>query len=159
VKALVIMSGGLDSVVLDYLMRAKGDELEVLNADWGQAGVKELGFARRANRAAPPRGDTRQSRPRRVRTGLARTRTDRGADGCAGQPVRPAEEKFMAIEMARGLQRYGVNFAGLDIVYPYLLEVNLCNPGGIQNAPASRMDDLVARVLDAILLRFSHRSE
>jgi 7-cyano-7-deazaguanine synthase len=47
-KALVIMSGGLDSVVLGYFMRAKGYDLDVLTADYGQAGVKELGFARRA---------------------------------------------------------------------------------------------------------------
>ena len=47
-KAIVIMSGGLDSVVLGYFMRAKGYDLEVLTADYGQAGAKELDFARRA---------------------------------------------------------------------------------------------------------------
>jgi glutathione synthase len=88
----------------------------------------------------------------RIRSSLRRRRELNRVDALTA-------EEGMAIEMARDLQRYGVNFAGLDIVYPYLLEVNLCNPGGIQNAPASRVDDLVARVLDAILLRFTHRSE
>jgi glutathione synthase len=62
-----------------------------------------------------------------------------------------AEEESMALEVADALQGCGVNFAGLDIVYPYLLELNLVNPGGIQNAPVSRLDYLVGKVLDAIL--------
>jgi 7-cyano-7-deazaguanine synthase len=44
-KALAIVSGGLDSVTLAYLLRAEGYHLHLLAFDYGQRHKKELAFA------------------------------------------------------------------------------------------------------------------
>lgn len=44
-KAIAIVSGGLDSVTLAYLLRAEGYELHLLSFDYGQRHKKELAFA------------------------------------------------------------------------------------------------------------------
>lgn len=45
-KAIAIVSGGLDSVTLAYLLKSKGYELHMLSFDYGQRHSKELDFAR-----------------------------------------------------------------------------------------------------------------
>src|SRR5713226_6135246 len=44
-KAIAIVSGGLDSVTLAYLLHAEGYELHLLSFDYGQLHKKELAFA------------------------------------------------------------------------------------------------------------------
>src|SRR2546426_4811991 len=44
-KAIAIVSGGLDSVTLAYLLHAEGYELHVLSFDYGQRHRKELAYA------------------------------------------------------------------------------------------------------------------
>lgn len=44
-KAIAIVSGGLDSVTLAYLLRAEGYNLHLLSFDYGQRHKKELAFA------------------------------------------------------------------------------------------------------------------
>jgi 7-cyano-7-deazaguanine synthase len=44
-KSIAIVSGGLDSTVLAYLLRAGGDEIHFLSFDYGQRHKKELEFA------------------------------------------------------------------------------------------------------------------
>ncbi len=44
-KAIAIVSGGLDSVTLAYLLHAEGYELHLLSFDYGQRHKKELAFA------------------------------------------------------------------------------------------------------------------
>src|SRR5437764_7371504 len=44
-KAIAIVSGGLDSVTLAYLLHAEGYELHLLSFDYGQRHKKELVFA------------------------------------------------------------------------------------------------------------------
>lgn len=46
-KAVCLLSGGLDSTVLAYLLVADGNEVHALSFDYGQRHRKELGFARR----------------------------------------------------------------------------------------------------------------
>jgi len=46
-KAIAIVSGGLDSVTLAYLLHAEGYELHVLSFDYGQRHRKELAYAER----------------------------------------------------------------------------------------------------------------
>ncbi len=41
-KAIAIVSGGLDSITLAYLLHAEGYELHVLSFDYGQRHKKEL---------------------------------------------------------------------------------------------------------------------
>jgi 7-cyano-7-deazaguanine synthase len=45
-KAVAVMSGGLDSTVLGYLLRSQGYDLSVISFDYGQRHRKELDFAR-----------------------------------------------------------------------------------------------------------------
>lgn len=44
-KAIAIVSGGLDSVTLAYLLRAEGYQLHLVSFDYGQRHKKELAFA------------------------------------------------------------------------------------------------------------------
>src|SRR5947207_15111952 len=44
-KAIAIVSGGLDSVTLAYLLHSEGYELHLLSFDYGQRHKKELAFA------------------------------------------------------------------------------------------------------------------
>ena len=46
-KAVAIVSGGLDSVTLAYLLQAEGYELHLLSFDYGQRHRKELAYAER----------------------------------------------------------------------------------------------------------------
>src|SRR5450759_233635 len=46
-KAIAIVSGGLDSVTLAYLLHAEGYELHILSFDYGQRHKKELAYAER----------------------------------------------------------------------------------------------------------------
>ena len=51
-----------------------------------------------------------------------------------GLPVRctlSAEETLACTELADVLAERGVNYAGVDLVYPWLIEVNVANPGGL----------------------------
>ena len=45
-RAIAIVSGGLDSVTLAYLLKSEGFELHLLGFDYGQKHRKELDFAR-----------------------------------------------------------------------------------------------------------------
>jgi 7-cyano-7-deazaguanine synthase len=44
-KAVALVSGGLDSVTLAHLLLSEGYELHLLSCDYGQRHLKELGFA------------------------------------------------------------------------------------------------------------------
>ena len=46
-KAIAIVSGGMDSVTLAYLLASQGHTLHLLSFDYGQRHVKELEYARR----------------------------------------------------------------------------------------------------------------
>jgi 7-cyano-7-deazaguanine synthase len=46
-RAVVVLSGGLDSTTMAYLLRAQGHSLEAISFDYGQRHRKELDFAER----------------------------------------------------------------------------------------------------------------
>src|SRR5260221_11721861 len=45
-KAIAIVSGGLDSITLAYLLHAEGYQMHLLSFDYGQRHKKELTFAK-----------------------------------------------------------------------------------------------------------------
>ncbi len=49
-KAIAIVSGGLDSITLAYLLHTEGYELHLLSFDYGQRHRKELAYAERCAR-------------------------------------------------------------------------------------------------------------
>ena len=46
-RAVAIVSGGMDSVTLAYLLKSEGYELHLLSVDYGQRHAKEIGYAER----------------------------------------------------------------------------------------------------------------
>lgn len=46
-RAIAIVSGGMDSVTLAYLLDSEGYDLHLLSIDYGQRHAKEIGYARR----------------------------------------------------------------------------------------------------------------
>jgi 7-cyano-7-deazaguanine synthase len=46
-RAVAIVSGGMDSVTLAYMLKSDGYDLDLLSMDYGQRHAKELGYARR----------------------------------------------------------------------------------------------------------------
>jgi len=61
------------------------------------------------------------------------------------------DEQRLAHKVAQRLAELGIRFAGLDMAYPYVLELNLANPGGVVNFPAeSAADSPASRVADLI---------
>jgi glutathione synthase len=41
------------------------------------------------------------------------------------------DERDLASRVGEALLRHGIRFAGIDVAYPYVFEVNLVNPGGL----------------------------
>ncbi|TFV36444.1 RimK family alpha-L-glutamate ligase [Bradyrhizobium niftali] len=61
-------------------------------------------------------------------------------------------ELELAELIGQKLVAHGINFAGIDMAYPYVVEINLVNPGGLYDAQlASGVDrsDLVAELITA----------
>src|ERR687898_374191 len=46
-RAIAIVSGGMDSVTLAYLLDSEGYELHLLSVDYGQRHQKEISYAKR----------------------------------------------------------------------------------------------------------------
>lgn len=72
-----------------------------------------------------------------------------------GKPI-PVDLHSGEIELAeligQKLMTHGINFAGIDMAYPYIVEINLVNPGGLYDAQlASGVDrsDQVAKLVIA----------
>ncbi|MCK1456433.1 RimK family alpha-L-glutamate ligase [Bradyrhizobium sp. 35] len=70
-----------------------------------------------------------------------------------GKPI-PVELHSTEVELAelvgRKLMDYGINFVGLDMAYPYIIDLNLTSPGGLYDATlASGLDqsDQVAKLM------------
>lgn len=71
-----------------------------------------------------------------------------------GEPRRAclaAEERALVQEIGRALAGLGAGFAAVDTVYPYLMEVNVANPGGLATLAELDGRDLTGEAVNAIL--------
>jgi glutathione synthase/RimK-type ligase-like ATP-grasp enzyme len=71
----------------------------------------------------------------------------------SGQPVRTAltgEEAALVRTVHAAVRAEGVGFAAIDIAGPWLMEVNLANPGGLATLEALHGADPAPRVVEAI---------
>jgi glutathione synthase len=63
-----------------------------------------------------------------------------------------AAEHELASAVARRLLDHGIRFAGLDVAYPYVFEVNLVNPGGlVERKELGLPDPYLAPTLDKLV--------
>lgn len=61
-------------------------------------------------------------------------------------------------EVGRKLREFDLNFAGIDMAYPHVLEVNLVNPTALGNVLAATGINQVPRATDAILQAYNVRT-
>ncbi len=89
-----------------------------------------------------------------IGTYLRRPGADLRANLAAGGTPDAAEltaaERELVLSVADELASGGVGFAAVDTVYPYLMEVNLANPGGLATLEALYGKDLSGEVVTAL---------
>ncbi len=77
-----------------------------------------------------------------------RTNVEQGADVTACELT--ADEYNYCRKIGAFLQQQGAAFAGIDLVYPWVLEFNVINPGGITTVESLTGEDLTCRILGAL---------
>lgn len=74
------------------------------------------------------------------------------AQGAAAEPCSLTSDEIALCErLAPWLAERGVAFAGIDLVYPYIIECNVLSPGGIRTIRELTGADLARPVLRAML--------
>lgn len=77
-----------------------------------------------------------------------------------GKPIlvdlHSAEIKLAEL-IGRKLMVHGINFVGIDIAYPYILELNISNPGGLYDAQLACGTDRSDRVAELIIAHFKKK--
>ena len=69
------------------------------------------------------------------------------------------QETEFLLEISKILQLEGIQFAALDITYPYLLDVNFVNPGWFETYESINGEDSTQAVMRALLEKFSISEE
>jgi glutathione synthase len=86
---------------------------------------------------------------------LRRPRGDHRTNITAGAKTERCElselERDYCTNLAEQVLSKGAWFAGVDLVYPWLIEVNVINPGGITTIDELTGCDLSAKVVEAVL--------
>ena len=82
-------------------------------------------------------------------------RYPRRGDFRIGEPAESApitaRDRHICRRLAPTLARHGLRMAGLDVIGPYLIEVNLTSPGALRKADALLGTNLCAAVVDRVL--------
>ena len=65
------------------------------------------------------------------------------------------EEAELCALIAERLGRHGVHFAGVDLCFPHVLEINLVNPGGLDDVLTMTGRDLYGDALACIFQRLN----
>ena len=85
---------------------------------------------------------------------LRRPGTDFRTNLAVGADAAPAQlseqERALVQEIATRLDGLGVGFAAVDTVYPYLMEVNVANPGGLSTMASLYGENLAPAVAAAV---------
>ena len=68
------------------------------------------------------------------------------------------DERKLCTDLGRTLARHGVRFAGVDMVYPYILEVNIMNPAGTRSILEISGKDISDRGLHLIFGFFGNQT-
>lgn len=69
------------------------------------------------------------------------------------RPMRddlPDDERLACEALAESLLRQSIGYAGVDLIYPYCLEVNVANPGGLATLVTLGLGDAPQRCANAI---------
>ena len=61
------------------------------------------------------------------------------------------EEKQYCLKIANYFKKIGVNYIGLDMVFPYILEVNVVNPGGLSTIQGISEKDYSLNVINKVI--------
>lgn len=78
-------------------------------------------------------------------------RTNLAVGGATTVTELTADEGVLVCTLARQLAHEGVGFAAVDIAYPYLMEINLANPGGLATLEQLGRGDLSGEVARAVI--------
>lgn len=81
------------------------------------------------------------------------------AQGARAQPCELSTQETRAMQyLAQALCEEGILFAAVDLCWPWLIEINITNPGGLETIAQLSGQNLAAKVLDAIepLLKFGN---
>lgn len=81
------------------------------------------------------------------------------AQGARAESCDLSTDETRAMQhLARALCEEGILFAAVDLCWPWLIEINITNPGGLETIAQLSGQDLAAKVLDAIepLLQFDN---
>lgn len=65
-----------------------------------------------------------------------------------------SNEVKLAESISRKLMEYGINFVGIDMAYPYIVELNIGFPSGLDNAMVTSGVDRSDRVAELIIANF-----
>ncbi len=71
-------------------------------------------------------------------------------DGRAEAVTLRADEVTLATTAARHLLEHGIRFVAVDIAYPWIVEFNIANPGGLETIERVTGENLAPRVVKAI---------
>ncbi|WP_304459267.1 ATP-grasp domain-containing protein [Alicyclobacillus sendaiensis] len=66
------------------------------------------------------------------------------------------DESQLCLRLAQNFLNYGIRFAGIDMSYPYVLEVNIVNPGGLYDVLSLTGIDYTSIAIDNILSTCGH---
>ena len=77
-------------------------------------------------------------------------RVNLSLDGRAEIVTLGTDESKLAIAAARHLIDHGIHFVAVDIAYPWIVEFNLANPGGLETIERLTGEDLAPNVVQAI---------
>lgn len=91
---------------------------------------------------------------------LRRSKGDHRTNITAGAITEPCDlskaEHDYCTELAQQVLSKGAWFAGVDLVFPWLIEVNVINPGGITTIDKLTGCDLSAKVVEAVMASLDH---